>query len=153
MANVASLASAALTAGNGVLRLAPTCVPRSFLQPGRRLKLHPDEYYALGMHRGGIDDRWVDKWIVYVKVDGKQLFTAKELSLEPGAKCKIKDGGAYGLITVQGYGRIGKLTLQSPNMIRFGAMTEDEVFVTAKAAADGVEFKNTGTSRLYRSAT
>ena len=383
MANVASLASAALTAGNGILRLAPTWVPRSFLQPGRRLKLHPDDYYALGMHRGGIDERWfgstteaandnrnadeglsyvvhdgqrfllrdvvaelkseiigdhiwnafkkwpvyskffdnmgpiphhmhqnaeqaakvgqegkpesyyfppqmnaignnfpytfmglepgttkqdvvdcldrwnkgenglldlskayrlkpgtgwlippcvlhapgslvtfepqwgsdvfamyqnlvegravpralltkdfppefhndnkyivdaldweknvdpnfmasnylepivsekgqgwVDKWIVYGKVDGKQLFTAKELTLEPGAKCNVKDGGAYGLITVQGYGRIGKLTLQSPSMIRFGAMTEDEVFVTAKAAADGIEFENTGTEPL-----
>ena len=383
MANVASLASAALTAGNGILRLAPTWVPRSFLQPGRRLKLHPDDYYALGMHRGGIDERWfgstteaandnrnadeglsyvvhdgqrfllrdvvaelkseiigdhiwnafkkwpvyskffdnmgpiphhmhqnaeqaakvgqegkpesyyfppqmnaignnfpytfmglepgttkqdvvdcldrwnkgenglldlskayrlkpgtgwlippcvlhapgslvtfepqwgsdvfamyqnlvegravpralltkdfppefhddnkyivdaldweknvdpnfmasnylepivsekgqgwVDKWIVYGKVDGKQLFTAKELTLEPGAKCNVKDGGAYGLITVQGYGRIGKLTLQSPSMIRFGAMTEDEVFVTAKAAADGIEFENTGREPL-----
>lgn len=58
MANVASLASAALTAGNGMLRLAPTWVPHSFLQPGRRLKLHPDDYYALGMHCGGIDERW-----------------------------------------------------------------------------------------------
>jgi hypothetical protein len=383
MANVASLASAALTAGNGILRLAPTWVPRSFLQPGRRLKLHPDDYYALGMHRGGIDERWfgstteaandnrnhdeglsyvvhegqrfllrdvvaelkseiigehiwntykkwpvyskffdnmgpiphhmhqnaeqakkvgqegkpesyyfppqmnaignnfpytfmglepgttkqdvidcldrwnkgenglldlskayrlkpgtgwlippcvlhapgslvtyepqwgsdvfamyqnlvegravpralltkdfpkefhdnneyivdaldweknvdpsfkddnylepivseqgsnwVDRWIVYGKVDGKQLFTAKELTLEPGAKCTIKDGGAYGLITVQGYGKIAKLTLQSPSMIRFGAMTEDEVFVTARAAADGVDFHNTGTEPL-----
>ncbi len=383
MSNVASLASAALTAGNGILRLAPTWVPRSFLQPGRRLKLHPDDYYALGMHRGGIDERWfgstteaandnrnhdeglsyvvhegqrfllrdavaelkseiigehiwntyhkwpvyskffdnmgpiphhmhqnaeqakkvgqegkpesyyfppqvnqignnfpytfmglepgttkqdvidcldrwnngenglldlskayrlkpgtgwlippcvlhapgsmvtyepqwgsdvfamyqnlvegravpralltrdfpqefrdnneyivealdweknvdpnfkdnnylepiiseqgagwVDRWIVYGKVDGRQLFTAKELTLEPGAVCHIKDGGAYGLITVQGYGQIGKLTLQSPSMIRFGAMTEDEVFVTAKAAADGVEFRNTGTEPL-----
>ena len=91
---------------------------------------------------------WVDKWIVYGKVDGKQLFTAKELTLEPGAKCKVKDGGAYGLIAVQGYGRIGKLTLQSPSMIRFGAMTEDEVFVTAKAAAEGIEFENTGTEPL-----
>ena len=58
MANVASLASDALTAGNGILRLAPTWVPRSFLQPGRRLKLHPNDYYALGMNRGGIDERW-----------------------------------------------------------------------------------------------
>lgn len=383
MANVASLASAALTAGNGILRLAPTWVPRSFLQPGRRLKLHPDDYYALGMHRGGIDERWfgstteaandnrnhdeglsyvvhegkrfllrdavdelkseiigdriwsafgkwpvyskffdnmgpiphhmhqnseqaakvgqegkpesyyfppqmnqignnfpytfmglepgttkqdvidcldrwnrgenglldlsrayrlkpgtgwlippcvlhapgslvtyepqwgsdvfamyqnlvegravpralltkdfppefhdnneyivdaldweknvdpsfrdhnylepivseqgagwVDKWIVYGKVDGQQLFTAKELTLEPGAECTIRDGGAYGLITVQGFGSIGSLTLQSPSMIRFGAMTEDEVFVAAKAASEGVEFRNTGTEPL-----
>ena len=26
----------------GLLRLAPTWVPRSFLQPGLRIKLHPD---------------------------------------------------------------------------------------------------------------
>ena len=58
MANAATLASDALTVGNGILRLAPTWVPRSFLQPGRRLKLHPDDYYALGMNRGGIDERW-----------------------------------------------------------------------------------------------
>jgi hypothetical protein len=27
--------------------------------PGRRLKLHPDDYYALGGERGGIDERWL----------------------------------------------------------------------------------------------
>jgi hypothetical protein len=26
--------------------------------PGRRIKLHPDDYYALGADRGGIDERW-----------------------------------------------------------------------------------------------
>ena len=51
-------AVAALEAGEGLLRLAPNWVPRSFLMPGRRLKLHPDDYYALGTHRGGIDERW-----------------------------------------------------------------------------------------------
>lgn len=49
---------AALDQGRGVLRLAPTWVPRAFCIPGRRLKLHPDDYYALGAHRGGIDERW-----------------------------------------------------------------------------------------------
>ena len=49
---------AALDAGEGILRLAPTWVPRSFLKPGRRLKLHPQDLYALGTHRGGIDERW-----------------------------------------------------------------------------------------------
>jgi hypothetical protein len=91
---------------------------------------------------------WVDRWIVYGKVDGQQLFTAKELTLQPGAKCTIKDGGAYGWITVQGSGSLGKLKLQTPAMIRFGEMTEDEVFVTAKAAAAGVTFQNTGTEPL-----
>lgn len=97
---------------------------------------------------GGEKEGWVDKWIVYGKVDGEQLFTAKELTLQPGAKCTITDGGACSWITVQGSGRIGKLKLQTPAMIRFGAMTEDEVFVTAKAAAAGVTFENTGTEPL-----
>ena len=33
----------ALDAGEGLLRLTPTWVPRSFLHPGRRLRLHPDD--------------------------------------------------------------------------------------------------------------
>jgi len=42
----------------GLLRLSPTWVPRSFLQPGLRIKLHPDDTYAYGLSRGGIDERW-----------------------------------------------------------------------------------------------
>jgi hypothetical protein len=91
---------------------------------------------------------YVDRWIVYGKVAGKQLFTAKELTINPGVKVTIKDGGAYGWITVQGEGQIGKLRLQTPAMIRFGQMTEDEVFVTDKAARDGVTFENTGSEPL-----
>ena len=93
-------------------------------------------------------DGWCDKWIVYGKVNDKQLFTAKELTLQPGAKCTIKDGGAYSWITVQGMGRIENMHLQSPVMIRFGEMTEDEVFVVASRAAEGVTFENTGTESL-----
>lgn len=52
------LVAMALDQGKGVLRLAPNWVPRSFCIPGRRLKLHPDDYYALGADRGGIDERW-----------------------------------------------------------------------------------------------
>ncbi len=43
---------------NGVLRLEPSWVPRSFMIPGRRLKLHPDDLYSFGAHRGGINERW-----------------------------------------------------------------------------------------------
>lgn len=91
---------------------------------------------------------WVDRWIVYGKIEGEQLFTAKELTVDPGAKCTIKDGGAYGWITVQGEGRIGGLRLQTPAMIRFGELTEDEVFVTAQTAQAGVTVENTGTEPL-----
>src|SRR5207249_8632381 len=35
-----------LSRTGGLLRLAPNWVPRSFLQPGKRLKLHPDDLYA-----------------------------------------------------------------------------------------------------------
>lgn len=44
--------------GKGILRLKPNWVPRAFCVPGRRIKLHPDDYYALGGERGGIDERW-----------------------------------------------------------------------------------------------
>ncbi|MCI8560348.1 MAG: hypothetical protein HFH03_04400 [Dorea sp.] len=45
--------------GKGILHLAPTWVPRGFNEPGKRLRLHPDDYYALGMDRGGICERWL----------------------------------------------------------------------------------------------
>ena len=56
--SVASLAAKAMEQGKGIVRLAPNWVPRSFCVPGRRIKLHPDDYYALGSERGGIDERW-----------------------------------------------------------------------------------------------
>ena len=56
--NIRSLVDAALEKSGGLLRLAPCWVPRSFLQPGRRLKLHSDDLYAYGLDRGGIDERW-----------------------------------------------------------------------------------------------
>lgn len=93
-------------------------------------------------------DGWEDLWIVYGLVDGKQLFTARELTLQPGAKCVLKDGGASGWITVQGTGRIGKLALETPSMIRFGEETQDEVFISHEAATRGVEVENTGLEPL-----
>jgi hypothetical protein len=54
---------AAFDHGQGVLRMAPHWVPRSFCVPGRRIKLHPDDYFALGGERGGIDERWFSSTI------------------------------------------------------------------------------------------
>jgi hypothetical protein len=58
MKNTQNLINKALERGGGVFRLMPNWVPRSFCIPGRRLKLHPDDYYSFGAHRGGIDERW-----------------------------------------------------------------------------------------------
>lgn len=94
--NVAPLLSAALEAGNGLLRLTPTWVPRSFLHPGKRIKLAPDDWYAFGAHRGGIDERWfgstteaandnreLDEGLSYITFEG-QRFLLKDAIAEQG---------------------------------------------------------------------
>jgi hypothetical protein len=91
---------------------------------------------------------YTDRWIVYGTIDGEQRFSSKELTIEPGASCTLQDPGASGWITVQGRGRMGRLDIQTPVMIRFGARTEDEVFITHQAAADGVKIENTGSEPL-----
>jgi len=47
-----------LKQNHGVLRLMPIFVPRRFSAPGRRLRLHPDDYFAMGTARGAIKERW-----------------------------------------------------------------------------------------------
>lgn len=58
MTSIKTFINKAFEQGKGIIRLAPAWVPRSFCIPGRRIKLHPDDYYALGGIRGGIDERW-----------------------------------------------------------------------------------------------
>jgi hypothetical protein len=77
-------------------------------------------------------------WITY----GGKYYSAKELTVLPGRSVTIKDAAAYGLILTQGYGSIGGTPVSTPSMIRFGELTEDELFVTAQAARDGVVIKN-----------
>lgn len=87
------LVEKALERGGGIFRLAPTWVPRSFCRPGKRIKLHPDDYYILG-ERGGIDERWLasttwaengpgtpeDEGLSYIVLDqqGKEKILLKE---------------------------------------------------------------------------
>ena len=53
----------ALDAGGGIVRLAPTWVPRVFCTPGGRLKLHPDDLFPFAEGRGGIDERWLSSTV------------------------------------------------------------------------------------------
>jgi len=87
-----STVQTAIDAGSGVLRLEPAWVPRTFMLPGRRLKLHPDDLYALGAHRGGINERWfssttnadngpgtpADEGLSYVRLDDGNRFLFKD---------------------------------------------------------------------------
>jgi hypothetical protein len=82
-----ALLKEALAAGEGIVPLAPCWVPRSFLMPGGRLKLDPRDLYALGAHRGGIDERWFssttkadngpgtpqDEGLSYIAINGQRV--------------------------------------------------------------------------------
>jgi hypothetical protein len=92
------IAERALEQGKGILRLAPAWVPRSFCVPGRRIKLHPADYYAFGGERGGIDERWfssttpADNGPLTSKDEGLSLVV-----MEDGArveKCTLRDAVA-----------------------------------------------------------
>ena len=95
--NTQSKVEAEISRTGGLLRLAPTWVPRSFLQPGLRIKLHPDDIYAYGANRGGIDERWFastteaanegrvpDEGLSY-SVVGKERFTLRRAVADCGA--------------------------------------------------------------------
>jgi hypothetical protein len=79
-----------------------------------------------------------DRWICYLSDD----FSAKELTVLPGRSVTIKDGGAYGLIMMQGHGTMGVWDIETPALIRFGQLTHDEYFVSEAAAKAGVKITN-----------
>lgn len=90
---VKQLTEQALDQGAGVVRLTPTWVPRSFCVPGRRLRLHPNDLYALGAQRGGIDERWFssttkadngpltapDEGLSYIYLDGQKVLLVEAM--------------------------------------------------------------------------
>jgi hypothetical protein len=106
-----TLIKQALEAGEGIVQLAPCWVPRSFLMPGGRLKLDSRDLYALGAHRGGIDERWFssttnaangpgtpeDEGLSYITFGGKKVLlkeaveTAGDLFL--GKEVMTRDKG------------------------------------------------------------
>jgi hypothetical protein len=63
MMNVSQLIHEAFDRGSGIFRLVPIFVPRRFAKAGRRLRLHPDDYYALGTARGSMKERWLSSVI------------------------------------------------------------------------------------------
>ena len=81
---------------------------------------------------------YCENWICYRSPD----FSAKELTVHPGKTVTICDGGAYGLIMLQGHGTMGPWDIEAPAMIRYGQLTSDEFFVTEAVAKAGVTIHN-----------
>jgi len=84
------------------------------------------------------DQGYEEYWVVY----NSEYFGSKELTVYPGREVRIKGSDAYGLIVIEGHGKLGTMTIESPSMIRFGQATRDELFVTVDAAKEGVVIKN-----------
>ena len=78
------------------------------------------------------------KWICY----RSDAFSAKELTVFPGQTVTIQDNAAYGMIMMQGHGKMGVWDVETPSMIRYGQLTHDEFFVTEKTAKEGVVITN-----------
>ena len=81
---------------------------------------------------------YLENWVCYKSHD----FSAKELTVVPGATVTIKDSAAYGIIVMQGHGRMGAWNIETPSLIRYGQLTNDEFFITEKAAMEGVTIMN-----------
>ena len=89
-------------------------------------------------------ENYMEKWVVYGKVEEQEVFSTKELTVYSGAEATIKDTGAYGTIILQGHGKMNDIDIESPAMIRYGDLTRDEFFVPYPTANAGVTIKNTG---------
>jgi hypothetical protein len=81
---------------------------------------------------------YIENWICYKSHD----FSAKELTVAPGATVTIKDSAAYGIIVMQGHGKMGAWRIETPSIIRYGQLTNDEFFISEKAAVQGVKIEN-----------
>ncbi len=88
------------------------------------------------------DAACTEEWICYKN----PTVGAKRFTVKPGQKAFLRDTEAYGFILVQGHGRCGVWELETPTLIRYGALTNDEFFVSAKAAGEGLWFENTSPS-------
>ena len=85
---------------------------------------------------------YADRWIVYGRIEGRQWFTARELTVDPGRSCTIVDPGATSFVVVQGEGTANGQPLRSPAMIGFHELTHDDYFVPWTTARSGVTYAN-----------
>jgi hypothetical protein len=81
---------------------------------------------------------YIEEWICYKC----NKASAKRLTVLPGKTVTIRDSAAYGIICLEGHGKFGVWDLETPVLIRYGQLTNDEFFITEKAAKEGVTIQN-----------
>ena len=85
-----------------------------------------------------IQNGYIEEWICYKCNE----VSAKRLRILPGKTVTVHDNAPYGIICLQGYGKFGQWSLETPTLIRYGQLTNDEFFVTDRAAREGVTITN-----------
>lgn len=83
-------------------------------------------------------EQYIEKWIVY----GNNYIAAKELTVYPQQTVTVRDETPYGCVLLQGYGSFGKHACACATMLRYGAISQDEFFVSYDAASNGVTVTN-----------
>lgn len=85
------------------------------------------------------NESYTEEWVCY---KCKEV-SAKRLTVYPNQTAVIKDEAAYGLILLQRRGKMGVWDIETPTLIRYGELTNDEFLVTEKATKDGIKITNT----------
>jgi len=80
----------------------------------------------------------VESWILY----GSRKFSGKLLELAPGASVRNVEAGVHNLLVWAGTGSVG------PHEVTGFTPDEDEILVTADAAARGYDIRNTGATPM-----
>lgn len=81
----------------------------------------------------------IEEWICY-KCKG---VCAKRVTVKAGRTVMLQDAAAYGMICIQGQGKFGDYILETPTLIHYGEITNDEFFVAESAAIKGIIIENT----------
>jgi len=84
------------------------------------------------------DEKHTEKWITYAN----DYIAAKELTIQPGQTVTVKDIAAYGCIIIQGHGKFGVYDAEASVILRYGQASNDEYFVSEKAAKDAIVITN-----------
>ncbi|HBY98785.1 MAG: hypothetical protein M5U01_22645 [Ardenticatenaceae bacterium] len=108
-----------------------------------------DDHYLEPVAIGDTErEGFQDRWVIYGKVLGEDIFSARELVIRPGARVTVRDNGASCLMVIQGRGKLGPYDVEAATYVRYGDLTWDEYFISEQTARNGFTLENTGLEPL-----